>query len=70
MKSSPTRYRRAKNTETEVTAIWLRLRFPTVNQVALVRQPQRKKPYPYIDGPIEVSGTLKLRHKESEDPPP
>ncbi|MDF3129683.1 DUF3299 domain-containing protein [Kiritimatiellaeota bacterium B1221] len=41
---------------------------PAVNQVVLVRQPEGKENYPYIDGPIEVSGTLKLWRKESTDP--
>jgi len=41
---------------------------PSVDQVILVRQAQRDKPYTYIEGPIEVQGTLRLWSKESEDP--
>ena len=41
---------------------------PSVDQVVLVRQPERKAPYPYIDGPIEVTGTLRLWRPDSSDP--
>ena len=41
---------------------------PAVNQVVLARQPDRDKPYPFIDGPIEVTGRLHLWNAKSEDP--
>jgi hypothetical protein len=41
---------------------------PAVNQVVLARQPERKGAYPYIDGPIEVTGTLALWTPDSADP--
>jgi hypothetical protein len=41
---------------------------PSVNQVVFVRQPERTTPYPYVDGPIEVTGELALWRKDSQDP--
>jgi hypothetical protein len=41
---------------------------PSANQVVLARQPDRKKAYDYIDGPIEVRGKLSLWNPDSEDP--
>lgn len=41
---------------------------PSVDQVVLVRQVPRSQPYSYLDGPIEVTGTLKLWSKDSTDP--
>jgi len=41
---------------------------PSVNQVVLVRQAAGQKKYSYIDKPIEITGTMSLWHKDSEDP--
>jgi hypothetical protein len=41
---------------------------PSVNQVVLARQAPGEKKYPYIDKPIEITGTMSLWHKDSEDP--
>ena len=45
---------------------------PPLDQVILVRRKKREaplKPHDYVDGPIEVTGTLRLWTKESTDPP-
>ncbi|MCC5850371.1 MAG: DUF3299 domain-containing protein [Verrucomicrobia bacterium] len=41
---------------------------PAVNQVVLVRQKEGKRRYPFIDDMIQITGTLRLWSKDSEDP--
>ena len=41
---------------------------PAVNQVVLIRQRTGKNRYPFIDAPIQVTGTLRLWREDSEDP--
>jgi len=41
---------------------------PSVNQVVLARQPDRLRPFPYIGGPIEITGRLSLWKTTSDDP--
>lgn len=41
---------------------------PSVDQVVLIRQQEGKRRYPFIDNPIQVTGTLRLWREDSEDP--
>mgnify|MGYP000126430552 CR=1 FL=1 len=41
---------------------------PAINQVVLVRQKPGKDRYPFVDAPIVVTGTLRLRLPDRDDP--